>query len=108
MAAGGQMLFALPGSSINLDGSGANVGCKRGPFSGGETVRVELGADIGSRGNDPRSAVPLMVVTAMMQAGQAKAGSDYLGTSASDASGSCLSTDPKSPSGDFSMLGAGL
>ncbi|MBK7858590.1 MAG: adventurous gliding motility protein CglE [Archangiaceae bacterium] len=114
MAAGGQLMFALPGNAIMLDGSGANVGCKRGPFSGGEAVRVELGADIASRGDDPRTAVPLMVITAMMQAGQMKAGSDYLGTSSDASSGRCLSTatamnqNPKTPSGDFSMLGAGL
>jgi hypothetical protein len=116
MAAGGQMMFSLPGNSIVTDTDmtsptfGKNIGCKPGPFSGGEVVRVGLGADIGSRGDDPRSAVPLMVVTAMMQVGQMKAGSDYLGTSSGVDmnTGACLSTSPKTLSGDFSMLGAAL
>lgn len=121
MAAGAGLLFALPGHSIKTDTDmtsptfGRNVDCKPGPTSGGEVIRVELGADVASRGDDPRSSVPFVVVTAMLQAGQVRAGSDYLGTS-SDAmgpGGSCQSTaveegDVKTPSGDFAMLGAGL
>ncbi len=113
MAAGWAPLFNLPGNVISVDGSGRNIGCQRaGASLANEAVRVEIGADIGSRGDDPRAAVPLLVVNAMMQAGHAKGGTDYLGTSSSATgpNGSCVSTDPsgRSSSGDFAMLAAGL
>lgn len=116
-AAGWAPIFNLPGNAISFDSvTGRNVGCKRGGASlSNQVIRVELGADIGKRGDDPRSAVPLMVVTAMMQAGQARAGTDYLGTSSREEAGlGCQSTATddtntiKSPTGDIAMLGAGL
>jgi len=111
MAAGWAPLFNLPGNQISLDAGGRNMGCKRaGASLANEVVRIDVGADIGSRGDDPRSAVPLLVVTAMVQAAHAKAGTDYFGTGGmpTGPSGACLSTAPGSPSGDFAMLGAGL
>jgi hypothetical protein len=118
MAAGWMPMFVLPGNAIIVDTDmnsstvGQNIGCKRGPPSlANEAVRAEIGMDIGGRGNDPRSSVPLLVVTAMLQASQVRASNDYLGTSsrADMASKSpCLSTENTSPSGDFAMMAAGL
>lgn len=109
-AAGWAPLFNLPGNQIDFD-MGVNVGCKRaGASLSNQAIRVEVGADIGSRGDDPRTAVPLLVVTAMMQAAQARGGTDYLGTSSDNSGpmGACVSKEGTNPSGDFSMLAAGL
>ncbi|MBL8949611.1 MAG: adventurous gliding motility protein CglE [Myxococcaceae bacterium] len=118
MAAGWAPIFNLPGNAINADAMGANIGCKRGGLSlANEAVRLDIGADIGSRGDDKRTAVPLLVVTAMLQAAHAKAGTDYFGTSSQEApapaprtGNQCVSTDPtgRAAAGDFAMLGAGL
>jgi hypothetical protein len=113
MAAGWAPIFNLPGNVINADASGANIGCKRGgPSLANEAVRIDIGADIGSRGDDARTSVPLVVVTAMVQAAHAKAGTDYFGTSSAPngVNGACISTDPtgRAASGDFAMLAAGL
>ena len=116
-AAGWAPIFNLPGNQISFDSTtGRNIGCKRaGASLANQAVRVEIGADIGKRGDDPRSAVPLLVVTAMMQAAHARAGTDYLGTSSEESPGiGCQSTATsmaaaiRAPTGDISMLGAGL
>lgn len=106
IAGGANLLFNLPGASILTDSAGRNIGCGGPrPFSAGQNVRVEVGADIASRGDDPSSAAPLMVVTAMLQAGAGKAGSDYLGTLGQPGpTGACIG----SASGDVSMLAPGL
>src|SRR3954469_3669626 len=64
VAAGWAPIFNMPGNSIRFDtttGSptlGRNIGCQRaGASLSNQAIRVELGADIGKRGDDPRSAV---------------------------------------------------
>src|SRR5215210_3325733 len=58
MAAGWAPIFNLPGKQISVDAIGANSGCKAaGPSLANEVVRLDIGADIGSRGDDPRSSV---------------------------------------------------
>src|SRR6185436_13248395 len=67
-AAGFWMFFNAPGGSFQ--------GSTR-PASVGQTVRIDIGADIASR----------VVAAVMLQASTNRAGSDYLGTTGVSASG---------------------
>jgi hypothetical protein len=87
---GPYFMFTAPCPLKSCYANGANGA----PFSSGQTARVEIGFDIGSRPAGATEEAPLVTVSAFLIGTANRAGSDYIGKQ-----------DPRNPaSGDYTAL----